>query len=185
MRDALARWLVTIGRPNMKEQDIARWMKDGERAILDIVLRDPRLGEVSVDVSIVDAAHLDAARGAPMTIQRREKAKHSRYPGPGLYPFVLDTRGKWGREAQAMVQALTIDMDPEERKKAVRSCRYMVARALQLSVADQLLSSAQSVGNRSLLAQAGPCYPVSGGSGARGMGGAPAPQLQGDISEYL
>ena len=62
VRDALARWLLTIGRPNMKEQDIARWMKDGERAMLDIVLRDPRLGEVSVDVCIIDAAHLDSSR---------------------------------------------------------------------------------------------------------------------------
>lgn len=120
-----------------------------------------------------------------MTIQRREKAKHTRYPVPGLYPFVLDTRGKRVREAQALVQAVTVDMDPEERRKAVRSCRHMVARALQLSVADQLVSLAQNVSNRSLLAPAGPCSPGSGGMGTRGQGGGPAAQLRGNASEYL
>ena len=92
-----------------------------------------------------------------MTIQRREKSKHTRYPGLGLYPFVLDTRGKWGREAQAMVQALTIDMDPEERRKALQCCRYTVARALQLrawptscSARRRVLATAPSLPKRAL-----------------------------------
>lgn len=76
---------------------------------------------------------------------RRERGNHLRYPGLGLCPFVLDTRGAWGKEARAFVASVTVDMEPTTRAHAVKTCRQSVSTALQLAVADQLLSSAQGV----------------------------------------
>ena len=94
IRDALFVWLEGIGRSPHKEQEIPRWNTASERARLDIVLSDPRLGEVCVDVSVVTTVTQGAGRGALRGLERRERRKHLRYPGRGLYPFVLDIRGK-------------------------------------------------------------------------------------------
>ena len=67
--------------------------------------------------------------------------KHLRYPGRGLYPFVLDVRGKWGREAHALVQAMVGSLPKEKRADAVRSCRRAIAVALQTGVANQIHSA--------------------------------------------
>ena len=48
IRDALFVWLEGIGRSPHKEQEIPRWNTASERARLDPVLCDPRLGEVCV-----------------------------------------------------------------------------------------------------------------------------------------
>ena len=106
VRDALHDWLEDIGRHPKKEQDIPHWDTASERARLDIVLSDPRLGEVCIDVSVVTTVTHGAGRGALRGIERRERKKHLRYPGRGLFPFVLDVRGRWGREAHVLVQAM-------------------------------------------------------------------------------
>ena len=82
-----------------------------------------------------------AGRGALRGIERRERKKHLRYPGRGLFPFVLDVRGKRGREAHALVQAMVGCLPKEKRADAVRSCRRAIAVALQTGVANQIHSA--------------------------------------------
>ena len=141
VRDALHTWLEHIGRNPRKEQEIPHWHTEQERARLDIVLSDPRLGEVCIDVSVVTTETTGAGRGVLRGIERRERMKHLRYPGRGLYPFVLDIRGKWGKEAHALVQAMVGSLPKERRADAVRSCRRAVAVALQTGVANQIHSA--------------------------------------------
>mgnify|MGYP003324412637 CR=1 FL=1 len=141
VRDALHTWLADIGRNPRKEQEIPHWHTEKDCARLDIVLSDPRLGEVCIDVSVVTTVTTGAGRGALRGIERRERMKHLRYPGRGLYPFVLDVRGKWGREAHALVQAMVGSLPKEKRADAVRSCRRAIAVALQTGVAYQIHSA--------------------------------------------
>merc|ERR1712078_127359 len=138
---ALFTWLEHIGRSPHKEHEVPRWNTASERARLDIVLSDPRLGEVCIDVSIVTTETTGAGRGVLRGIERRERMKHLRYPGRGLYPFVLDVRGKWGRETHALVQAMVGSLPKEKRADAVRSCRRAIAVALQTGVANQIHSA--------------------------------------------
>ena len=79
-----------------------------------------------------------AGRGVLRGLERRERRKHLRYPGRGLYPFVLDIRGKWGREAHAFVQAMVGGLAKEKRADAVRNRRRAVAVALQTGIANQI-----------------------------------------------
>ena len=54
---------------------------------------------------------------------------------------MLDVRGKWGREAHALVQAMVGCLPKEKRADAVRSCRRAIAVALQTGVANQIHSA--------------------------------------------
>ena len=92
-------------------------------------------------MSVVTTVTQGAGRGALRGIERRERKKHLRYPGRGLYPFVLDVRGKWGREAHAFVQAMVGSLPKDRRAEAVRSCRRAIAVALQTGVANQIHSA--------------------------------------------
>ena len=98
-------------------------------------------GEVCIDASVVTTVTSGAGRGVLRGIQRRGRMKHLRYPGRGLYPFVLDVRGKWGREAHALVQAMVGCLPKDKRADAVRSCRRAIAVALQTGVANEIHSA--------------------------------------------
>ena len=80
VRDALHERLESIGKGPKKEQEIPHWNTVHERASLDNVLSDARLGEVCVDVSVVTTVTNDAGRGVLRGIERRERKKHLRYP---------------------------------------------------------------------------------------------------------
>ena len=54
---------------------------------------------------------------------------------------MLDVRGKWGREAHALVQAMVGCLPKDKRADAVRSCRRAIAVALQTGVANQIHSA--------------------------------------------
>ena len=54
---------------------------------------------------------------------------------------MLDVRGKWGREAHALVQAMVGSLPKEKRADAIRSCRRAIAVALQTGVANQIHSA--------------------------------------------
>ena len=54
---------------------------------------------------------------------------------------MLDVRGKWGREAHALVQAMVGRLPKEKRAGAVRSCSRAIAVALQTGVANQIHSA--------------------------------------------
>ena len=141
VRDALGEWLSDIGRSPKYEQEVPRWNTSAERARLDIVLSDARLGQVCIDVSVVATDTSEAGRGVLRGIERRERRKHIRYPGRGLYPFVLDVRGKWGKEAHALVQAMVGGLPRDKRADAIRSCRRRIAVALQTGIANQIHSA--------------------------------------------
>ena len=73
-------------------------------------------------------------------LARKERKKHTRYPGPELVPFVVDVRGRWGREAEAWMRRVAKRVPADHRGEAVRACRYEVSLALQAAVAEQLAS---------------------------------------------
>ena len=110
VRDTLATWLrEDLGLSTHTEQEVPRWHTLRERAILDVVYAGPAANTVKVYVSFFDGATTHrGARQAKLRLARirREKTKHGRYPGPGLAPFVLDTRGRWGHEAVAWLRAV-------------------------------------------------------------------------------
>ena len=73
--------------PSMSKQSHAGTASGHAR--LDIVLSDTRLGEVCVDVSVVITETQGAGTGALRGLERRERRKHLRYPGRGLYHIRL------------------------------------------------------------------------------------------------
>ena len=111
-----------------------------------MVYAGPAANTVKMDVSVVDGATTHrGVRQAKWCLARREKTKHNRYPGPGLVPFVLDTRGRWGQEATAWLRAVVRRVPQEVRAEAMAKCRYKVSVALQKrGVADQIWSACWS-----------------------------------------
>ena len=98
--------------------------------------------KVAIDVLVVTSEFTGATRRAMAAAERREKAKHVRYPGPGLY---ADVRGKWGREAHAFVQSAVGALPKDERATAIRVCRRQVSVALQTGLAEQMLTAAKTL----------------------------------------
>jgi len=142
VRDALKEWLASIGVKADTEQEIPEWNQPDARAVLDIAYRDGASGRVCMDVSITDGAEL-ARRGRPWrhVLERRERRKHRRYPGPGLRPFVIDVGGRWGREALAWLRQVLRRVPKDERGEAARNCRAGVAAALQTQCAVQFCTA--------------------------------------------
>ena len=123
-----------------KEQEVPRWTTDEEKAVLDVVYSEGAAGLVALDVSVTNLV-TKAARGGGAwrhALARRERKKHQRYPGPELVPFVMDVRGRWGREAEAWLRRAVRRCPAEERADKARECRYAVAVALQEHCAEQL-----------------------------------------------
>ena len=127
-----------------REQDIPRWKKDDERAILDIVYTDENGRQVCVDVACIDGAEGGARNPAGFAIQRREKEKHRRYQGAGLYPVFIDARGRWGREALAWAALAANNLESEEKSEMIRKLRVMVSVTVQQHVAEQVLSAGKA-----------------------------------------
>ena len=128
--------------PVLTEQEIPKWNTPERRAILDLVWTDRRLGQCCTDITVVAAAVEGGSAGCLKVLGRREKKKHARYKGPGLFAFVVDARGRWGREAHAMVQAAVGHLPPKARATAIKDCRRRVSRALHFATAEQLMSAA-------------------------------------------
>ena len=143
VRDTLAAWLRDdLGLSVHTEQEVPRWHTARERAVLDLVYAGPAANTVKMDVSVVDGATTHrGVRQAKWCLARRERTKHHRYPGPGLVPFVLDTRGRWGHEAMAWLRAVARTVPQDLRADAMARCRYKVSVALQRGVADQVWSA--------------------------------------------
>ena len=116
-----------------------KWSTSEEQERLDIVCTDPRRGKPCVDVSCTDSVFSGATKRVLRSAARRERQKHRRYPGRGMSPFVMDTRGRWGREAHAFVQTIAATLPHEQRAEAIRECRRWVAVPLQTAVAEQIM----------------------------------------------
>ena len=141
IKDSVASWLSDLEFKCKKEQLIPKWNTEATQAILDIVYTDRRGKEIAIDISVVDGA--DGKAPAKYAITRRERLKHRRYPGSELVPFVIDCRGRWGKEALDYVTFICKDMVEEERYAQVRKTRTLVSHALQKAVAEQILSSSR------------------------------------------
>ena len=139
IRDCIAEWV-----PHAKvEQSMPKWDTPAERAVLDVAYRDRTGAETCVDVSVVAAAAI------PCLLMRRELAKHRRYPGPGLIPFALASRGRWGREAAGWARAVARSAFGAMAAEKFHQLRYAVAVALQAEVAEQLLTCMEGTPERS------------------------------------
>ena len=149
VRDELSSWVSDQGVSTRTEQIMPKWSTSTEQARLDTVCMDPRRGEICVDISCTDSVVAGATKRAMRSSTRREQQKHKRYPGRGLVPFVLDTRGRWGREAHAFVNTIAATLPWEERADAIRDCKRRIAVALQTAVAEQIMSAARRRGSES------------------------------------
>ena len=147
VRGALLAWMPGIGIRAQKEQFVTEWKrmdKNGkeEEARLDIAYVDNRWGQTYLDAAVVESTEREPTNGNPeVAIRRRENTKHRRYPGHRLRPFVLDTHGRWGNEAASWLQHVTKGLHSDVRAAEIIRCKTMVSRALQLGVAEQLLSA--------------------------------------------
>ena len=147
--EAVRIWLEELGIRVNKEQRMPKWDEPGEKvAILDIVYFNKNLQHICVDVSVIDGAEgskttRPQGTKAKFAIPRREKEKHVRYPGDGLFPFVVDTRGRWGSEAKAWAAAAVRNLPQEERSRQIRKLRVSVSLAVQHAVAEQILSASR------------------------------------------
>ena len=129
-----------------------RWDRPGqrgiERAVLDIILPENPAGQGSLfmDISIVEPTTADVsqacarARRPGLAASTREKRKHSRYPGHGLLPVVLEAGGRWGLEFRRWAKAALTTAD--KRATKIAELRQCLAVALQKSVAAALLGAA-------------------------------------------
>ena len=118
-----------------------------EHAVLDIEFTDSN-GRCWIDVSARhpaagDASALRAASHKDGEATRRaERAKHERYPGPQLVPFVVETPGRIGAEARfwllSQVRALPDDIQSAELARAYK----MISCAVQSDIAKQLRRAA-------------------------------------------
>ena len=140
IRDALHQWLQEYGFAASKEQRVIQWCTEEREARLDVTV-SPNGRNIHLDVSCVDSAQECVDSGSQHAIERRERAKHQRYPGPALTAFVMDTRGAWGREARAFLQNLLRYLPQDTHATARLRCRQLISRALHSVTADQMLSS--------------------------------------------
>ena len=106
---------------------------------MDVVYHRGLHGRVCLDISLVDSAAVAAAnRTYQVALRRRERVKHRRYPFQGLVPYVLDTNGRWGAEAETWLRRALGELPESERNAARCTLRSAVARALQGQVAEQV-----------------------------------------------
>ena len=127
LRDFLAQWLKEHTLfPAPTEQLIPELVTDdGTEARLDVVAHDDFGARILVDVAVTHAASANAPRLARAALvngaaaRTREGTKHARYQNAtDLVPFVLETGGRVGAAARAMVQRLA-PVVPEMRSAAV------------------------------------------------------------------
>ena len=80
------------------------------------------------------------AGDAASLLMRREHAKHRRYRGPGLVPFALTARGRWGKEALGWGRSAARHFFGEGARDKFTELKYVISAALQVEVAEQVLA---------------------------------------------
>ena len=142
-RDEIASWANSHCNMNvLKEQWVPKWSTDTERAKLDISVLDPTLGQIYVDVTVVDS--ITGSEEKPMQgLEAAERKKHDKYRGGGLFVFAIDVRGRWGKEADKFVKLMTKDLSSKERLDANLDLRRRVATTIQCGGAEQIITGAR------------------------------------------
>ena len=151
IRDWLAKFVSSmIGREALTEQFAPHWnrVRRGvmERARLDFVYDNVQGRRVYVDVAVVETRAVDphevrqrAATDGKAAAQE-EDSKRLRYPGPSLIPFVLESMGRLGESADALLRAL-VPADQPDRAKILGAARQSLSVALQMANAELMVSS--------------------------------------------
>ncbi len=86
-----------------------------------------------------DRRRARAARDGAAAAQEAD-AKRVRYPGPGLWPFVIEALGRPSAEAAALLRALA-PQDPAERSAVLSSAWQELSVLLQTENAENLLAA--------------------------------------------
>ena len=101
-----------------------------------------------MDVAITEASTANlaerrqrAARDG-VAAEREEDEKRRRYPGPNVVPFVLESLGRVGESANALLRSL-VPSDSADRAQVLGSARQSLSVLLQIGNAEQVLSSAR------------------------------------------
>ena len=140
------------------------WDTPRERAVLDVAYMDSVRGPWFLDVAVL-AAHSHRGVPAQTRLERHERKKHVRYPGPHLIPFVVDVRGRWGKEAQAWARAMILRLPSEDRALAMQELRWRISRALQIAVAEQCLRALRPTRRQPIPQPQGAAVPTPGDVG--------------------
>jgi len=160
VRDWLAAWVAKVGgRTALTEQFVPGWDRrargpDGreriERAKLDVAFDNASGRRVYVDVAIVEASTPDgherrqrAARDGAAAAAAAEDRKRTRYPGPGLTPFVIEYLGRLGESADELLYSLA-PTDPAERSRVLGelgAARQSLSVMVQMGNAENVLSA--------------------------------------------
>ena len=176
---AVANWMKARGLLPQVEQEVPRWSTPTMRAVLDVVYTDPRGGPTALDITIAEStAQVRPGEGSEQLLTRKEGRKHRRYPGPGLVPVALDTRGRWGREGLLWARGLIARTPQSDRGTAAAALFYEVSAALHRGVAEQILAAltAPRAGEPDPGLAAGfPLPSVTPGAGRPGVEGTGAP----------
>ena len=137
-RDVFAKWMRDVGIPVQTEQAVPAWDKPGERAKLDIAYFDAQGTQRFLDLAII-ASRAHASVAPDVRLERHERYKHRRYPGPALVPFVIDVRGAWGSEAQAWLKTIKPQLLVDDKNTAISVLKWRLAACIQISVADAVI----------------------------------------------
>ena len=129
-----------VGIPVQTEQAVPAWDKPGERAVLDIAYFDAQGTQRYLDLAVI-AARTHASVAPDIRLERHERYKHRRYPGPALVPFVIDVRGAWGSEARAWLKTIKPQLQVDDKTAAIAILKWRLAACIQISVADAVIRS--------------------------------------------
>ena len=139
-RDTLAKWMREVGIPVSTEQQVPTWNKPNERAVLDIAYYDAQGRERYLDLAVI-APHNGRSLPPAVRLERHERTKHRRYPGPALVPIVIDVRGAWGPEARAWLKTIRPQLPVDDKPAAIATLQWRLAASIQSAVADAVLRS--------------------------------------------
>ena len=138
VRNAVGGWLKELGFRVELELEVPEWQGDnGEAARLDVCYWAGGRTQY-VDTTVVTSG--TKTPGALVVLERRERTKHRKYPGPSMIPFVADARGRWGVEAKAWARGICKGLPADQKGEQWAKLQWVVARALQEGVAEQVYS---------------------------------------------
>ena len=138
-----------LGAPPQLEQVVPEWATpDGREARLDLSFALPGGRTRHADVTVGhpsgrgSVARSAASRDGGLALAL-ERTKRTRYPHPELVPLALESGGRMGPSALALMRALHAPLPPDERVVAMRRAYRRVATALQRAQAQTALRAPQ------------------------------------------
>ena len=115
--------------------DIEYDAEDGRRW-LDVTVRHPAAGDLA---AVRASSRKDGEAG-----RRAERAKHDRYPGQQLTPFVVETPGRIGAEGRLWLLSEVRQLPPDMQAPELARAYKVVSCAVQTEIVRQLRRAAGS-----------------------------------------